>query len=193
MSEVFQIDLYRNNKFQYIFNTANKLFVIDRNGNHVAKFPVNLPAVATNGITVYDYDNNKDYRIFLAMANNQVLLFDKNGNRIAGFNPSQIEGSVTSPIQFFSSGGRDFIVFSDEYNNYFLDRRGNSRITSSQSFIRNPKSSFYLHDDGNDNYLITTTQSGSLVKISLTSGDCTIKEFFKCPKEHYFTLIRENT
>jgi hypothetical protein len=40
LSEIFQLDYYRNGKLQYLFNTENKLWVIDRNGNPVEKFPI---------------------------------------------------------------------------------------------------------------------------------------------------------
>ncbi len=193
LSEIYQIDFYKNNKLQYLFNTAGKLYLLDRNGNYVAKYPFTLPASATNGLSVFDYDNNNEYRIFIALADNRIYLFDKNGNRNPGWNPLQTEGNVTTPIQYFSTGGRDYIVFSDQYRNYILDRRGENRVIPARSFIRNPKSLFFLEEDGSTSSLVTTTQSGILTKISLPSGECTFNELFECPKDHFFSLIDGNT
>lgn len=193
MSEIIQIDFYKNNKLQYLFNTANRLYIIDRNGNHVAKYPITLPSPATNGLTVFDYDNNKEYRIFIALSDNRVYLFDKNGNRNPGFMPPQTEGVVSTPIQYFSTGGRDYIVFSDQYRNYILDRRGENRVIPARSFIRNPKSIFFLEGEGSDAKLVTTTQSGIVAKISLPSGECSFNQFFDSPENHFFTLIMGNT
>ena len=190
--EIIQIDFFRNNKLQYLFNTANRLYLIDRNGNHVANYPINLPALATNGLTVFDYEKNKEYRIFIALADNRIYLFDKNGNRNPGFSPPETEGIVTTPIQFFSTGGRDYIVFSDQYRNYILDRRGENRVIPARSFIRNQKSNFFLEGEGSNAKLVTTTQSGLLAKISLPSGECLFTEFIEAPEDHFFTYIMGN-
>ena len=46
--------------------TANHIHLIDRNGNYVEKYPVKLRSPATNGLAVFDYDKNRDYRMFIA-------------------------------------------------------------------------------------------------------------------------------
>lgn len=189
LSEFYQIDFYKNNKLQYLFNTKERLYLIDRNGNHVAKYPISLPAHATNGLTVYDYDNNKEYRIFLALSDNRVYLFDKDGNRNPGWSLPNTEGTVSTPVQFVTTGGRDYIVFSDQYRNYLLDRRGQTRVVPARSFIRNPQSLFYLETQNGTSQLVTTTTTGTLARISLPSGQCSFQELFECPETHYFTLI----
>ena len=75
LSDVFQIDLYRNGKIQYLFNTKEKLYLIDRNGNSVSGFPVVFDSPATNGVNVFDYDNNRKYRYFIAFENRTVKAF----------------------------------------------------------------------------------------------------------------------
>ncbi len=56
LGTIQQIDYYKNSKLQYIFNTKNKIYLLDRNGNNVDKYPVSLPVKATNGIAVMDYE-----------------------------------------------------------------------------------------------------------------------------------------
>lgn len=190
LSEMVQIDYYKNNKLQYLFNTAEKIFLLDRNGNHVARFPLNLPTKATNGLAVFDYENDKDYRIFIALADKQIYLYDKTGNRITGWSMPQTEGNVTTPVQHFNNQGRDYLAFSDEYRNYILDRRGDSRLTPSLNFLRNPNSPFFLQGRNSDQpALVTTTTSGELAKIALPSGKVSVSKLFDCPPHHHFTLI----
>ncbi len=190
LSEIVQIDYYKNNKLQYLFNTADKIFLLDRNGNHVARFPLNLPTKATNGLSVFDYDNDKEYRIFIALADKQIHLYDKTGNSITGWSMPQTEGNVTTPIQHFNNQGRDYLVFSDEYRNYILDRRGDSRVTPSIHFFRNPNSPFFIQGRNSDQpALVTTTTSGELAKIALPSGKASISQLFDCPPKHHFSLI----
>jgi hypothetical protein len=190
LSEIVQIDYYKNNKLQYLFNTSEKIFLLDRNGNHVARFPLSLPAKATNGLSIFDYDNDKEYRIFIALADKQIYLYDKTGNRITGWSMPQTEGHVTTTIQHFKSQERDYLVFSDEYRNYILDRRGDLRVTPSLNFTRNPNSPFYLQGGNSDQpALVTTTTSGELAKIALPSGKATVSQLFDCPVQHHFSLI----
>jgi len=171
LSEVNQIDYYRNNKLQYLFNTKSRMYLLDRNGNHVAKYPVTLPSDATNGLTVCDYDKSRNYRIFLATANKRVYLFDKTGNRISGWNFSKTEGTVSLPIQHFRSNAKDYIVFSDDRKNYILNRKGEERVSLKIPFIRNRYSAFYLEGlNSPKEFLVTTSSDGELVKIALNDG-----------------------
>jgi hypothetical protein len=189
ISDFFQIDYYKNGKLQYLFNTANRLYLIDRNGNHVSNYPVMLPETATNGLSVYDYDKNREYRIFIALADNRVYLFDKTGNRNTGWNSPQTEGNVTQPVQFFTTGGKDYVVFSDKFKNYIVDRRGAERVKPSRSFVRNTRSMFYLEEDRNQSFLVTTTQKGELVKINLPNGSCSIISLLNEADNHFFAQI----
>ncbi|MBN2773348.1 MAG: hypothetical protein JXR31_03805, partial [Prolixibacteraceae bacterium] len=66
LGTIFQVDYLRNGKLQFLFNTKDKIYLIDREGNNVLPFPVALRSPATNGLNVFDYDNNRKYRYFVA-------------------------------------------------------------------------------------------------------------------------------
>lgn len=191
MSEIFQVDYYRNNKFQFLFNTADRLYLLDRNGNYVDKYPITLPEKATNGLAVLDYGNNKDYRLFLALADKKVYLYDKNGNRNVGWSFPKTEGFVKQPVQHFVTQGRDYLVFADSYRCYILDRRGETRVTPSQQFSSNPNSPFYLENQQAENpALLTTTAQGELVRLALPSGQTTItKQLDAVGGQHSFVYL----
>lgn len=194
MSEIHQIDYYKNNKLQYLFNTSKKLYLLDRNGNHVAKYPFTLPSEASNGLSVFDYNDNRNYRLFLALKDRKVYLFDKSGARIPGWNIPQTEGLVTQPVQFFRTSGKDYIVFSDRYRNYIMDRRGNHRVMPQKSFERNNSSPFYLeYPDSEKAALATSTAEGNVAKIMLPSGKTTVKNVNgKISGNHFFLLLHQN-
>ena len=190
MSDIYQIDYYKNNKLQYLFNTATRLYLLDRNGNHVARYPISLPAQATNGLAVFDYLNDKNYRIFVALADNHIYLYDKTGNRNPGWDAPKSEGIVTLPLQHFVSQGRDYLVYSDQFRNYITDRRGNIRVTPDQPFVRNATSLFYLEGEEQGNpHLTTTTKRGELVQIALPSGKTSLTSLHKELDSHYFTCF----
>lgn len=188
MSDIYQIDYYKNNKLQYLFNTPTRIYLLDRNGNHVARYPISLPDKATNGLAVFDYLNDKDYRIFVALADNRIYLYDKTGNRNPGWDAPKSEGIVTLPLQHFVSQGRDYLVYSDQFRNYITDRRGNIRVTPDRPFVRNATSMFYLEgEDQGRPLLTTTTKRGELVQVALPSGKTSLTSLHKDLGPHYFT------
>jgi hypothetical protein len=75
LGEIAQIDLFKNNKLQYLFNTTHKIHLLDRNANPVANYPISLPATATNGLTVYDYDKEQGLPDFCSTCGQPCLSF----------------------------------------------------------------------------------------------------------------------
>ncbi len=134
MGNVYQIDLYRNNRLQMLFNTRDQIFLVDRNGNDVGRYPVRLSSPATNGISVFDYEGNRDYRIFVACEDRTVVVRSGDGNIITGWGFGRTEHNVYHEIKHIRSGGRDYIVFADRHRVYILDRRGNVRVRQDKVF-----------------------------------------------------------
>ncbi|MGF1584904.1 MAG: hypothetical protein ACFCUM_06255 [Bacteroidales bacterium] len=134
LGNVHQIDFFNNSRLQIMFNTREQIFLVDRNGNDVGRYPLRLPSPATNGISVFDYENNKDYRIFVACEDNSVVVRSKDGNIISGWDFKGTEHSVYHEIKYFRIDGRDYIVFNDRQRIYMLDRRGNVRVSPDKIF-----------------------------------------------------------
>jgi len=100
LSEIIQIDIYRNNKFQYLFNTKSQIHLLDRNGEAVKGYPVTLRSPATNGIAVVDYDNKKDYRYFVACEDKQIYAYTKDGKFVKGWSNFASDNPVEKTIQY---------------------------------------------------------------------------------------------
>ncbi|MGL5682268.1 MAG: hypothetical protein ACRDDZ_04330 [Marinifilaceae bacterium] len=127
-SEVFQIDAFKNNKLQLLFSTSTRMYLIDRTGKDVSGYPVRFADKAQKGITLYDYDRTKEYRIFVPLANKQVILYDQKGDVVKGWNPSPADKDIVSEIMHFRVGGKDYIVYADKVRLYILNRRGEERV-----------------------------------------------------------------
>ncbi len=190
LSDVVQVDYYRNNKLQYLFNTRKSIYLLDRNGNHVANFPVRLPSEASNGMAVFDYDNNRNYRIFIACQNRRVYLYDNKGNTVSGWKFDKTDGTVTLPVQHFRSNGKDYIAFADDKRNYICDRQGNIRVRVKKQFVRNANSAYYLLNQNMANdCLVTTASDGLVTKIQLSTGDVSNSDVLDVEGEHSFTAF----
>ncbi|MGC9343923.1 MAG: hypothetical protein ACP5E3_14560, partial [Bacteroidales bacterium] len=163
LSEIFQIDYYRNGKLQYLFNTENKIWLLDRNGNNVEKFPVDLRQKASAGISLFDYDNDGDYRIPVPTRDKDILMYDKNGNIVSGWRFRKADHIIRFPMKHYRLGNRDFLVSIDDYRLYVTDRRGRIRVEPTRQIdfsLNNPV--YYLATGASGPRLIASDKTGDV-------------------------------
>ena len=129
IGDVQQIDIYKNNKLQLLFNTKSKLYVLDRNGNNVEKFPVKLPGNATNGVTPLDYENNKKYRLLIGCDNNMVYNYDTKGNMVEGWKYKTPESYANGKVWHAAFAGKDYIIIPLQNGKIkIVERSGKDRL-----------------------------------------------------------------
>ncbi|MGE5449467.1 MAG: hypothetical protein ACM3PR_13980 [Bacteroidales bacterium] len=185
ISDVYQIDIYQNKKYQYLFNTKTQLYVIDRMGNRVGKFPIIFKAMASNGVAVTQYMPSREFRYFVAGEDKQIYIYDRDGRLMPKWKFEGTQSIVTKPVQHFDIAGKDYIVISDKQNYYILDRQGKSRGIEGEAFNHsgNP---FYFIDEGNPR-LIATDQEGK-IHIQDFTGQSETKEIGKFSPAHRFIV-----
>ena len=162
LGKISQIDLYKNGRLQLIFNTKNKVFVLDRNGKEVKPFPKSFNDDITQPISIFDYDKNKNYRILVTQGK-ELLLYDKNGKKVNGFKYSRSNSKITSSPKHFRILNKDFIVFKTGKKLKILNRRGRERIKLKDEVVLSNENIFKL-----DNKLITITNDQKLVEIDIS-------------------------
>ncbi len=190
LGEVYQIDYFRNGKLQYLFNTAEKLHLVDREGNYVKNYPINFRDKATCGVSVFDYDNNKDYRFFVACQNHNIYAYEKDGKLVDGWNIFNTDHIVNHSLQHFRTEGKDYIVASDKMKDYILHRRGTVRISTDAVYQHSPKNTIYLEErtPSHEPRLVTTATDGTLHFTSLETGSHETNEITKVSNDHYFVV-----
>jgi hypothetical protein len=130
IGEVQQVDALKNGKYQLIFNTASSIFIIDRNGNDLAPFPVKLSSPATNQLKVMDYDNNRDYRFLIACADKKIYNYTIKGAKVDGWKYPTTSEKVLVPIEHVTVGDKDYVIIADHSGKiYITDRQGNTRLS----------------------------------------------------------------
>ncbi len=185
LSEVVQIDYYKNDKLQLLFNTKNFIHLIDRNGNYVEKYPVKLRSVATNGLSLFDYAQDKDYRFCLAGKDKKVYLFSQEGNTVKGWSLPQTESIIKTPVHHFRVGTKDYIVLSDNYKFYILNRKGNTRINIRKSIQKPIHQNILIDRRTSGTRFVTTGKNGTVYFIYL-DGKVEEKVLGKFSHEHFF-------
>jgi hypothetical protein len=128
LGDVTQVDFFTNRKLQYLFATSRELHLVDRTGSEVEGFPVKLPFNAVSPLVVADFENKRDYRLYLGGDDNKLWCLDKNGKPVKGWISRKLKGPVLGRVQFFRSGNLDYIVFNAGGFLQVLNRKGEERI-----------------------------------------------------------------
>ena len=185
MGEIHQIDYFRNGRLQYLFNTKDKIFLIDRNGNNVQGFPIALRSPATNGVSFFDYDRNRNYRFFIACEDLKVYGWDHAGKIIQGWKFGTTSSHVMTPLQHFKVAGKDYIVFKDKSQIYMLDRQGEIRVQPAARF-ENSSSPLVLYSKENPR-LVATDITGKVYYIYF-DGKTEERKTARFGPNHFFTV-----
>ncbi len=169
LNKVFQIDSYKNGRLQYVFSTENKLYVLDRKGRDVGKFPLKFNDKITLPISVFDYDKNKNYRICITQGN-ELFMFDSKGTFVNGFKYKKQDQIITSP-KHYRIQNKDLIVFKTKDKFQIINRRGDIRIKI-KTDIKFSNDEIYSYQ----NNLITTSENNEIIKINFKGDVTKIKE-----------------
>lgn len=195
-SPLFTVDIFRNNKLQILFSTKNHLHLLDRNGNYVEGYPVKLPAEASGPLSVFDYDNNRDYRLFISCKNNSIFNYHISGKKQEGFNTVRTDNEVTLPIQYVRVGLSDYLVALDKEGKiYTFSRRGDGRIGLKNKAVANCNA-FYVDATGNVNstyFVYVDDKNGLISKVSFADKKEIVKLNFDVENaEEVFERVDEN-
>jgi hypothetical protein len=181
MGEVSQVDYFKNEKLQFLFNTSTQIHLIDRNGNYVQGYPIELASPATGGIAVFDYEKNRDYRILVACENKKICNYTINGKPTEGFSFPETADLVRLPLQWIRVNQKDYLVAADIAGNvYVTGRRGEVRLTLKNRIT--PGCTSWFIDAGKDvskTYIhFVDAENKTLNRLSL--GDVSEKIIFDC-------------
>ena len=168
LGKIKQVDIYKNGRLQLIFVTDKRLYVLDRNGKEVKPFPKVFRDKITQPLSVFDYDNNKNYR-FLVTQNNELLMYDSKGKIVKGFKYEK-SSDIIYPPKHYRIKNKDIIAVKTEKGLKVLNRRGKIRIKIKDNIKFSNNDVFRLN-----NYLICTSEKGNLVQIDMNGSVSTRK------------------
>jgi hypothetical protein len=184
-SDIYQVDFYKNGKLQLLFSTENQIHLIDRNGNYVERYPIKLRSSATAGLSVFDYEKNRDYRILIPCKNRNIYAYDILGDLINGWSFQQSDKLIKTPIEHYKINTNDYLVFADSYRVYILNRKGEERIKIKNQFIKSTNNRFNLEIESPNPRLVTTDTSGT-IKMIYFDGKVEETIIRRFSSKHYF-------
>jgi hypothetical protein len=181
------VDAFKNGKYQLLFSGQNYFHLLDRNGNYVERYPVKLRSPATNPLALFDYDDNRNYRLLIAGEDKMVYAYDINGNVVRGWKPFRTSTQVEQEIAWVRVSGKDYLIASDAASVYFTDRAGNKRLTLKEPVTRARNSSIRLVS-GSRPSLICSAPDGTIQQIFF-DGSVIKKNLKKFSSDHSFDIF----
>ena len=174
-SEIFQVDMYKNGKLQYLFSTPSHLYLIDRNGNYLPRYPLSLPSSSKQGMSLCDYEGNRDYRIFIPGDDRRIYLYDLTGNQVQGWNIPRCDNDIVSRVSHFRVSGKDYIVYAGQHRLYILDRRGKERVRVSELLNLPDTTYLYLTRVSDKACIALNDVDGNFLLVDFTGKVTTVK------------------
>ncbi len=161
ISDIFQVDLYKNNRLQYSFLTEDEFLVLDINGKLVKKIS-HKKSSTEKFLSVFDYDNNRNYR-FVIQDGKSLKMLDSKLDIVKGFKRDKLKSDIKFPIKHLRILNKDYLLLVSKNNKpLILDRRGNIRIKLPENLTT---STNHLYE--NDGGIITINDLNQLVRIEL--------------------------
>ncbi len=192
-----QVDFYNNKKLQYLMVTDSLLHLIDRNGKDVEGFPVAYRASQEiEDLAVIDYDNSKRYRYLLKGAFGDLLLLNKQGELLEGWNPKSLSNQTQRTPFHTRVRGRDAFVAIDYLGNFdLLNRRAESyegfpvstqlRLSGDMFFNKGP--------NFEASSMTLLGKAGMLQTVNFLGQTVEKKQLFKPDSETSFELLADVT
>ncbi|MFD1000454.1 hypothetical protein ACFQ21_14110 [Ohtaekwangia kribbensis] len=192
--DVAQIDYLKNGKLQFFFATPGKLHVIDRLGNYVKPFPVNIAEKDIEFISVVDYDHSKNYRFLVSGKSGKLWMYDKGGENLDGWKPKSVEGSLFAPAQHHRLRGKDYIVAIREDGVVnLMNRRGESLKNFPLNLDARPVGGYAI-ESGNDaasTNIVIVSRDGFRIKFNVEGKVVSRESLIKTVPEARFSLVEE--
>jgi hypothetical protein len=171
--QVWEVDLYRNGKYQVAIGAGEKFVLVDVLGRAVKGFPKRWSA-GFSAFAVVDYDRNLQYRFLLAAPNGELFNFRDEGERTPGwkFKP-QADRYIVS-LDHLRIGPRDYLMAcQDDGSLRFLKRTGEDRFTSPVRLPFPQQPAFRLGATIDQSTILYVDESGWVQEQVLGTGEFT--------------------
>lgn len=134
LGKIKEVDLGNKASKTLAFATKDNVYLIDRTGKDISGFPLKFKDDITQPLSVFDYDNNLNYRL-IVVQDKGVLMYDKTGKPVRGFGFNKTKSAIVQPPVHIRMGSKDYILIAEENGTLnILSRVGKSRVAVDKKF-----------------------------------------------------------
>ena len=180
-----------------VFNTKFKLHIIDILGNEIDGFPIKFNYLASNPVSIFDYDNSKDYRFLIAGEDFKIYNYNISGIKVSGWIQPELNSVIDRQLKHFAINGLDYILSIQNSGVIKLyNRRGVERFSVKNKVPLLSESNFSI----DKSFIIDSTSivfEDSLRGISELVLGKSCKEIYSIPdslkrNENYWSIFANN-
>ena len=198
ITDVFQIDYYKNGKLQIIFATANSIYGIDRLGNPLPGYPIAMPlGTSITHLNLVDYEHNLDYRYFLGTASGELYLYDQKGDKLEGWDPRKISAPPAATPSYHRLPGKgDYMTtITTSGDLYLMNRKGEIQTEKAISIGEHVFTNYAVSERNNaaETQIVTINQEGEIIHVNF-NGELTFRNQLLRPNvDTQFHLINDQS
>lgn len=187
ISDIKVVDYYKNGETQLLFNSSNYLYLMDLEGNFMPNYPLKLAAEANNGLSLFDYEKDKNYRIFITCINQSIYGYDLSGRPLEGWSPKRV-GDCDQKVQHINVQGKDFLFVTNKQGYfYFFNRKAELKAQFKDSVGVEYHNPFFFESNSEyaKNRFVSTDQRGKIKSIFI-DGRRMYKSVGNWSENHFF-------
>jgi hypothetical protein len=164
--DLFQADLLKNGKLQYVFVAAGQLQAVDRLGRNVAGYPKPVTMSDAMFTSLIDYDKSRNYRLLLANAEGKIVVCDMDGKPLEGWTSKNLPRAFSAAPKHFRIKQRDYYEATTVQGDVFLFTR-RAEIVDGFPLVLNINPSGDVVSDGKNIMLVS--EDGTFLQVN-TAG-----------------------
>ncbi len=184
-TEIYQVDILKNSKLQYLFMAGKELYAIDRNGKMVEGYPVIFRNCREGTLSVIRYEPKSDCRLFMQTEDRKIILCDINGKQISDWKSPVLKSQLYAPVKYIKTGNKDLLCAVDSNGLYLFNRKGQV-VYKTVNIKPAPNTEIFNYTYKNRNGLIFNTINGTAYVISLSGKQDSICISSSLSSGHFF-------
>lgn len=151
-----------------LFNTRQAVYLLSADGKALPGFPLITSFPVTNEVSVTDYANNGDLRIFVVCDDHRLYNFTGNGKPVKGWQAPRLPATVSRPLVRVRMLNKDYLILTDDQGRaHFFDRYGRRAfIVKDEGYQIAPRAPFYCYEDGSRTRIITVDTKGRILRFA---------------------------
>lgn len=121
---VRQIDYLKNDKLQMLFGSGNRVYLYDRLGRSVGKFPISLGKDILLGPDVYDFKGDKNYTLLVLHTDNTLAQYNIDGTKVSSWTEIRLAEKIIALPERIEAGGMTYWAVRTSFQTLIYDSAG---------------------------------------------------------------------
>ena len=184
--DLYQGDLLKNGKLQYLFVAAGQLQAIDRLGRNVAGYPKAVTMNDAVYTSLIDYDKSRNYRLLMANAAGKIVVCDTDGKPLEGWASKNLPRGFADAPTHFRIKQRDYFEATTVQGDVFLFNR-RADIVDGFPVALNVNPSGDVVSDGKN--IVLVSEDGTVFQLNTSGKKISENALLKKTPKAFFRLV----